>query len=259
MTRYGADADQLDQLARQMDGFVRRLDTIRASTRSQVHSVAWHGGGADAFRRRWDGEYTRSLTLATSAIRAATEQLHHQAAEQRSASAAGASGWNGAIGLGRASGATALGLQSGLRHLTHVIGGALAPLSVLGYLAGLKPLGRGHSIGDALKNTSVDLWSGHHDWGSSKDLWNGSKDVGGVHLEGSVDKHASASADGAVTLGRNGLAAKGSLAAGVGITAAAAASTSIGGVDVNAKGSVTAGAGGNVDGQVRFGARRRER
>lgn len=89
MARLGADADQLDTLARNCRATVDRLDGARLSLDTTVRALFWLGVEADGFRTTWTGSQARQLDHIARALAGVADDLHRQAADQRATSAGG--------------------------------------------------------------------------------------------------------------------------------------------------------------------------
>ena len=96
----GADADALDDLARQLATDARRLGRGRAELSRQLASSPWEGNNARHFRDRWNSEYSRAIHAAGIFLEQLGDELHVQADQQRDASTAGAGrGGDGSVDL----------------------------------------------------------------------------------------------------------------------------------------------------------------
>lgn len=95
---WGADADALDRLAREMHAAAMRLDTISKQITARLMSSAWEGTDADRFRADWSRRYRGQLRRSADFLRGSQGQLVGSAQSQRSASAAeGGSGPGGPL------------------------------------------------------------------------------------------------------------------------------------------------------------------
>jgi len=84
----GAEAEQLEALAKQVEAASRHIGGVKSSLTSTIGSAPWSGQGADHFRQRWTREYARSMSDAQAFLREAGRVLHENARQQREASAA---------------------------------------------------------------------------------------------------------------------------------------------------------------------------
>ena len=100
----GADAQALDDLARQLGEAARALDSLTGRLSAQVSHAPWHGAHADRFRSDWSRSYRRELVSAVAFLRDGERTLHRNAADQRAASGeAGGTAWSGGLfGVGGA-------------------------------------------------------------------------------------------------------------------------------------------------------------
>jgi len=99
---YGADVAQLRDAAADFERTAQELGSIRAQLSGSVTRAPWRGADADRFRREWDGEHARALTLAAQRLQDAAGALRRnaEAQEQTSAAAGGALSGAGASGGG---------------------------------------------------------------------------------------------------------------------------------------------------------------
>ncbi|VXB63180.1 conserved hypothetical protein [Arthrobacter sp. 9AX] len=86
---YGADVEQLRQLATTMRTAGRKLDAQRLALNGGVAGTPWPGPDAEVFRQEWKSVHSRSLGAVVTLLQQAAEDLTRQADEQQSASAAG--------------------------------------------------------------------------------------------------------------------------------------------------------------------------
>jgi hypothetical protein len=110
---WGADADELDVLARQFGESARRVDATTKRLSALLRSAPWEGRAADHFRADWSRTHVPHLRHASTFLAEGERRLHDQARQQRGASSAGpssavgsvggsASGWGALLGLGSA-------------------------------------------------------------------------------------------------------------------------------------------------------------
>ena len=83
---WGADADALDALARQMATAAAHLDTISRRISSQLAGSPWSGADADRFRANWSNRHRAGLRAAADSLVHADRMLTSSAADQRRAS-----------------------------------------------------------------------------------------------------------------------------------------------------------------------------
>lgn len=93
MTMYGADVDQLRQMARSFSQVATSLDTISAGLRQASNSAPWRGMDAERFRAVWENTHQRQLASAAEALREGASALLANADQQEEAS----SGTGGSI------------------------------------------------------------------------------------------------------------------------------------------------------------------
>jgi len=96
----GADAEELDRVARDLVQLADRFGATRGSTERSLQGAPWHGPGADRFRQRWSAEYARWLMSAEHFLREASRELHDNARQQRDASGVTHHGHHGDPGHG---------------------------------------------------------------------------------------------------------------------------------------------------------------
>ena len=83
---WGADADALEALARDMQNASNRLDSISRHLTARLMSSAWDGGDADRFRAEWNQKYRGQLRGSVEFLRHAQGHLASSGASQRGAS-----------------------------------------------------------------------------------------------------------------------------------------------------------------------------
>lgn len=99
---WGADVDQLDALARDLNTAADRLESLTRLLGGRIGSVAWSGRDATSFRHDWPGRHAAGLRTVGEAMREAARTVTANAAEQRKASeasgggSAGSPGWTAA-------------------------------------------------------------------------------------------------------------------------------------------------------------------
>lgn len=89
----GADADELDRLARKFDTTATALSTLAKVIGVALRAAPWFGGNADGFRRSWTSGYARDLADGAGFLQTSASVLRRNAQEQRDASAP--TGWGG--------------------------------------------------------------------------------------------------------------------------------------------------------------------
>ncbi|MEJ1229648.1 MAG: hypothetical protein WDM88_01870 [Galbitalea sp.] len=85
---FGADVDELNALANQMEQASNTLSTSRARISSQVSNSAWIGPVADRFRSDWSSTNSSRLASAINLLSSAATSLRQNAEQQSQASAA---------------------------------------------------------------------------------------------------------------------------------------------------------------------------
>ena len=88
MPMYGADSDQLDELARRFESSSVLIRDAAQRLTSQLATSPWQGQKADAFRADWGHRHRRDLVTVFAALSVARDALRRNAAEQRAVSAA---------------------------------------------------------------------------------------------------------------------------------------------------------------------------
>ncbi|WP_104042476.1 hypothetical protein [Arthrobacter sp. ZGTC412] len=86
---YGADVEQLRQLANTMRTAGRKLDAQRLALNGGVAGTPWPGPDAEVFRQEWKSVHSRSLGAAATLLQQTAQDLLRHADEQQSASTAG--------------------------------------------------------------------------------------------------------------------------------------------------------------------------
>lgn len=82
----GADPDQLDALASQMDSDAQTLDQIRGRVGVVLEQLLWQGTDAHEFFEAWAQRFSGMVGSAAVALRGAARALHAEAVQQREAS-----------------------------------------------------------------------------------------------------------------------------------------------------------------------------
>lgn len=113
-TMWGADADQLEELARDLLTAGHRLDEICRRLGGQLGSAPWKGSDAERFRHDWQRKHVPALVAASRLLGDASTRLSSNARDQRQASTSSdGAGTATAMGLAGAS------PSAGTRVLTH--------------------------------------------------------------------------------------------------------------------------------------------
>jgi hypothetical protein len=86
MSAIGSNPDDLDDLARKLDGAANGLHGSRASVSSSLEDAYWEGNDAQWFRQSWYGPSSAGLRASTDALRSLATLLRGEANEQRLAS-----------------------------------------------------------------------------------------------------------------------------------------------------------------------------
>lgn len=86
----GADPDQLDALANQMDSDAQILDAIRGRVGGVLEQVLWQGADAHEFFEEWARRFSGMMGHAVAGLRDSAQALHSEAVQQREASDVGA-------------------------------------------------------------------------------------------------------------------------------------------------------------------------
>jgi hypothetical protein len=89
MTFYGADINQLRELAKAADKAASLLSTRASSLQSQILAAPWKGGDGERFRQEWTSSHRPSLERVVASLRQNSKILLQHAAEQEKSSAAG--------------------------------------------------------------------------------------------------------------------------------------------------------------------------
>ncbi|QCP00194.1 hypothetical protein FCN77_23865 [Arthrobacter sp. 24S4-2] len=89
MTFYGADVNQLRELAKAADKAASLLSTRASSLQSQILAAPWKGGDGERFRQEWTSSHRPSIERVVASLRRNSKVLLQHAAEQEKSSAAG--------------------------------------------------------------------------------------------------------------------------------------------------------------------------
>lgn len=93
---WGADANELEQLANSVRAAASELEGIVGSLGTCLASTTWQGPDADVYQSDWHGIHARARGAAVEALRSAASELDFQARQQVTASGDPA----GALGIG---------------------------------------------------------------------------------------------------------------------------------------------------------------
>jgi uncharacterized protein YukE len=115
-TMYGADVQQLTDLANVVDQAASQLTSTRQSVSGKVQQSAWVGPVADKFRSTWSSSGNSQVAAAAQLLSEASASLRKNAAEQTQASSA--SGGSSSVSLGGLAGAGGLAGGGGGTWLT---------------------------------------------------------------------------------------------------------------------------------------------
>ena len=120
---WGADADELDRLARSLAAVADSLEGTRNRVSAAVGSSPWQGRDAQRFRSEWGSAHARQLAETATALRTVSEQLSKQALEQRTASAATGASSVGAPGVRGGANSGPSGPMDTIANAAALIGG----------------------------------------------------------------------------------------------------------------------------------------
>ena len=96
--KYGADVEQLRNLARQMSSASGQLESSRLTVGNQIKISAWIGPFATSFKFQWESEHSMRIAAVVRVLEDNAAQLRKNADEQESASAADGGGGSGGHG-----------------------------------------------------------------------------------------------------------------------------------------------------------------
>jgi uncharacterized protein YukE len=88
MALVGADVEQLNQLAAQLNNKANDIQNVISQLTSAINSVEWKGNDANRFRSDWQSQYVGQLKTVVSALQTASQNAKRNAQEQQSASGA---------------------------------------------------------------------------------------------------------------------------------------------------------------------------
>lgn len=86
MAFVGADVEQLNQLAAQLNNKANDIQNVISQLTSAINSVEWKGNDANKFRSDWQGQYVGQLKQVVSGLQTASQNAKRNAQEQATAS-----------------------------------------------------------------------------------------------------------------------------------------------------------------------------
>lgn len=86
MAFVGADVEQLNQLAAQLNTKANDIQNVISQLTSAINSVEWKGNDANKFRSDWQGQYVGQLKQVVSGLQTASQNAKRNAQEQATAS-----------------------------------------------------------------------------------------------------------------------------------------------------------------------------
>lgn len=86
--KYGADVEQLRDLAQRMSHASENLDRSRLTVGNQIKISAWVGPFATSFKMQWESEHSKRIAAVVRLLEENAEKLRSNAEEQERASAA---------------------------------------------------------------------------------------------------------------------------------------------------------------------------
>ncbi|HVA09184.1 MAG TPA: WXG100 family type VII secretion target [Acidimicrobiales bacterium] len=89
---WGANPEELNELAQAMGGFASTIEEIDRSLSSSLRTSTWTGVDAEQFQGDWYGLHQPGLTRVATALQEVGAALRHEAQQQVSASAANSAG-----------------------------------------------------------------------------------------------------------------------------------------------------------------------
>jgi uncharacterized protein YukE len=95
--KYGADVEQLRQLAHSMSTASDRLERDRLTVGHQIKISAWVGPFAATFKAQWESEHSLHVASVARVLEENATQLRKNADEQEAASAADGGAWSGKL------------------------------------------------------------------------------------------------------------------------------------------------------------------
>ena len=86
MALIGADVEQLNQLATQLNSKASDIQNVISQLSSAINSVQWVGPDANKFKSDWSGHHVGQLKAVVSALQSASQSAKKNAQEQQQAS-----------------------------------------------------------------------------------------------------------------------------------------------------------------------------
>jgi uncharacterized protein YukE len=86
MPVYGADVEQLEQLARKFDEESKNIRQAMTTVTGQMGQTWWQGPDANRFRSEWESTHRSALSRLADSLQQAAQQVKKQASEQRQVS-----------------------------------------------------------------------------------------------------------------------------------------------------------------------------
>jgi len=86
MAMVGADVEQLNQLAAQLNNKANDIQNVISQLTSAINSVEWKGNDANRFRSDWQGQYVSQLKQVVNALQQASQNAKRNAQEQANVS-----------------------------------------------------------------------------------------------------------------------------------------------------------------------------
>ena len=259
---YGADVEQLDALAKQLDLAAEHLLSVKTNLMTRVvRNDLWIGPRADGFRSDWSAHHAPAISLAAGLLNSTALSVRANAGEQRRAS--GIEGPAAGIGLAAgltAGGAAALGaaaIKPGDGSYYRVLqsdGSYRVEKGVTKNLTGKNFIvtmnANVHGGGDVTHSATFGPEGAKLDvsakvYGGAKAQIDGKYTINGVTATGDAyaEVEASAEVDAKMALGPDGLSTDVGMHAGVEATIGADGAVEAGGVKAAAHGELGFGLG----------------
>lgn len=83
MAVYGADVEQLEQLARKFDAESQSIKQAISTVANQMGNTWWQGPDANKFRQEWESTHRAALSRIAESLQQVARQVKQQASEQR--------------------------------------------------------------------------------------------------------------------------------------------------------------------------------
>ena len=256
---WGADAAELDVLARRFQSAASELEGIAGSLGSTLAGTTWQGPDAELFQSDWHGVHARAVGSAVGVLRAAATKLDFEARQQLTASGAtGAGSMPGSVSaLAEASGAGMAAAASGAQANKWGKGGLSSrpvefPIrwsSTTSTLTGPHGIRYGHLGRSGAGFIAMGAIAGTYGLAQSRTA---SLRIGDLSSVGNVSGFlgASAGTSGAIRESADGVSAKGGASAFVGTSASAFSSQSALGVQASEEGQASLGANADAKGTL---------